>query len=96
MKYTPNEFRKRKDCELCSDEFRLELLTNIDMLLMFEKGIRGEITQAVRRYAKANNKYINDLCNPNEVSIFLQYVDINSNYRWAMDQDLPTNVLVSF
>ena len=31
--------KKHKDCELCPDEFRLELLTDIDMLLMFEKGI---------------------------------------------------------
>ena len=63
---------RRKECEVCPSEFRLELLTNIDMLLMFEKGIRAGITQAVKRYAKANNKYMNDLYNPDEVSIFLQ------------------------
>ena len=42
------------------------------MLLMYEKGIRGGVTQVVKRYAKANNKYMNDLYNPDEVSIFLQ------------------------
>ena len=54
------------------NEFRLELLTDIDMLLMVEKGIRGGITQAIKRYAKANNKYLKDLYNPDEESIYLQ------------------------
>ena len=82
---------RRKDCELCPDEFRLELLTDIDMLLMVEKGIRGGITQAVKRYAKANNKYMKDLYNPDELSIYLQYVDANNLYGWAMINNLPTH-----
>ena len=48
--------KRRKDCELCPDESRLELLTDIDMLLMFEKGVWDAITQEVKCYAKANNK----------------------------------------
>ena len=57
---------------------------------MFEKGIRGGITQAVKRYAKANNKYRHDLYNPDEVSTYHQYLDINNEYGCAMTQDLPT------
>ena len=56
---------------------------------MFEKGIPGGIPQAVKRYAKANNKYMNNLCNPDEVSLFLQYLDANNLYGWAVVQNLP-------
>ena len=81
----------KKDRELCPDEFRLEVLTDIDMLLMIEKGIRSGITQAVKRYAKANNKYMKELYNPDEFSIYLQYVDANNLYGWAVVQNLPTH-----
>ena len=41
-------------------EVKSELLTDIDMLLMVEKGIRGEICHAIHQYAKANNKYMKE------------------------------------
>ena len=72
--------KRRKDCKSYPDGFRLELLTDIDMLLMVEKCIRRGIAQAVKRYAKANNKYMKDLYNPDELTIYLQYVDANNFY----------------
>ena len=76
--------KRHKECEVCPEEFSLELVTEIDMLLKVEKGIQGGITEAVQRYAKVNNKYIKDLYNPDEKSICLQYLDANNLYRWAM------------
>ena len=39
---------------------KLDILTNIDMLLMLEKGFRGGICHSIYCYAKANNNYIKD------------------------------------
>ena len=71
-------------------EIRLKLLTDPDMLLMFERGIRGGITQTVRKYAAANNPYMGDKFAPNEDTTYLQYLDTNNLYGWAMSQPLPT------
>ena len=60
------------------------------MLLMFERGNRGGITQEVRKYASANNKYMGDRLNPKSESSYLQYPDANNLYGWAMSQPLPT------
>ena len=68
---------------------KLELLTNPDMLLMFER-IRCGITQAVRKYASANNKYMGDRFDPKSESSYLQYLDANNLYGLTMSQPLPT------
>ena len=53
-------------------------------MLLFEKGIRGGITQVVKRYAMANNKYVNDQHNLNEKGTYLRYLDTNNFYGFEM------------
>ena len=53
------------------------------MLMMFEKGIRGGITHISKRYAEANNKYMKDY-DTNKPSTYIQYLDANNLYGWAM------------
>ena len=68
----------------------LELITNVDILLMIEKRIRGGICHAIHWYAKANNKYMKDY-NKDEEESFLQYEDANNLYARAMSQKLTVN-----
>ena len=53
------------------------------MLLMVEEGKRGGICHSIHRYAKANNKYMKDY-NKNIESSYIQYLDANNLYGWAM------------
>ena len=69
---------------------QLELLHDYDMLMMSERGIRGGITHIAKRYAEANNKYMIEY-NPDKPSTYIQYLDANNLYGWAMSQSLPTN-----
>ena len=60
------------------------------MLLMVEEGIRGGISHSIHRYAKANNKYMKNYGESKESS-YIQYLDANNLYGWAMSQKLPVN-----
>ena len=78
------------DACLKNTEVRLELLNDVDMLLMIEKGIPGGVSTITKRYAEANNPYMKsyDSNSPNK---YISYLDANNLYGWAMSQPLPTH-----
>ena len=71
-------------------EAKLELLTDVDMLLMVEKGIRGGISHVMHGHEKANNNCMKNY-NKDEEESFLEYSDANNLYGWAMSQNLPVD-----
>ena len=76
-------FKKKTDVNL-------ELLTDENMFLIFEKGIRGGICNKVHSYAEVNNKYMKNY-DKNKKSSFLMYVDANNLYGMAMSKKLPVD-----
>ena len=62
--------------------------SSLYMLLMVKKGIRGGICHAIHRYARANSRYLKNY-NKNEEPSFLEYLDANNLYGWAMIEPLP-------
>jgi hypothetical protein len=72
--YTTPEFAW--SCMLRKTRVKLELLTDYDMHLFIEKGLRGGITQCSVKYSKANNKYMGEKFNKNKESVYLEYLDI--------------------
>ena len=76
------------DAMLKMTKIELKLISDTNMHLFVEKGMRGGISYTAKRHSKGNNKYIENYDNIKE-SIFIMYFDANNLYRWAMTQYLP-------
>ena len=77
------------DAMLKMTGIKLDLITDIDMYLFIEKGLRGGISYISNRYSKANNKYMKDY-DPKLDSKYIMYLDADNLYGWAMCQPLPS------
>lgn len=77
------------DALLKKSRVKLELLTDYDMYLFVEKGMRGGISMSSKRYCKANNPMLSTF-DPEKSTDYITYLDANNLYGWAMSQSLPT------
>ena len=76
------------DALLKHTNIKLKLLTDCNMYLFIEKGMRGGISTEMQRFFKANNPYLHDY-NPEEETTYMVYFDANNIYGWAMSLQLP-------
>ena len=67
---------------------KLEKISDIDKYLFIEKGLRRVISYIAKRYAKANNKYMNDY-DSKKPSKFITYLALNNSYGWGLSEYLP-------
>ena len=70
----------------------LEILSDPDIYIFFEKGTRGGVSYISNRYSKSSNKYLKSY-NPKQESKHAIYLDANNLYGYAMSQFLPASCL---
>ena len=66
----------------------LEKISDIDMYLFIEKGLRGGISYIAEKHIKANDKYMKNY-GPTKPSKYRSYLDMNNLYGWGMNRYLP-------
>ena len=69
---------------------KLELITDIKMLLMIGSGMHGGVCHVIHSYAEAENKYMNNY-DKNKESSLLSYLDANNLYGCPMIKNLPVD-----
>ena len=68
----------------------LELISDPDMYIFFEKGMRGEVSYISNRFSKANNRYLKSY-HPKQESKYFRYLDANNLYGYSMSKFLQTS-----
>lgn len=76
------------DAMLLYTKVQLELISDLEIYELLEKGIRGGLAQCSLRNARANNKYLPNF-DDSEESTFLIYLDCNNLYGYAMTKKMP-------
>ena len=77
------------DALLKQSQASLELISDIDIHQFVEHGMRGGISMVTQRHAQANNPYLPEEYDESKPTVYLQYLDANNLYGWAMCQHLP-------
>ena len=78
------------DAMLKMTKIKLELISDPDRYIFFEKGTRGGIPYISGGYSKPNNKYLKSY-DPKEESKHMIYLDAKNLYSYAMSKFLPTS-----
>ena len=76
------------DAMLKMTKIELDLISDIDIHLFIEKGMRGGISYVAKMHSKANNKYM-ECYDSSKESKYITYIDANNLYGWAISQYLP-------
>ena len=68
----------------------LELISDLDIYILFEKGMKGGVSYISERHSKANTKYLKSY-DPKQESKHIIYLGVNNLYGYAMSKFLPAS-----